>query len=406
MRNESIFIIGASTTRFGELWNSSPRELAKEAFTNALSQSGVGVSNIEALYVGNMLGGMLGHQENIGSFYAEELSLSPVPAFRLEAACASGGVALHNAINSIKAGLYKTVAILGIEKMTDAGGDLVASALMAAGSDEERGSGITFPGLYALMAQAYMQQYKIKEEDLAEVSVKNHYHGSFNHKAQFRFQVSIADVMKSSRIADPLKLLDCSPVTDGAACLVITRDESIIPKNSVSIIASEVGTDTLALHKRSSFTSLRSAKEAAKQAYAKAGVKATDVDVAEVHDCFSIAELIALEDLEFSEVGRAAVDVKKGKFTRGKGKTIVNPSGGLKACGHPVGATGIKQAVEIYEQLMGTAGDKQSVKNAKIGLAHNVGGSGAIATVHIFKKSKMQSAKIKTKFKVQNLQYF
>lgn len=383
----NITIIGAATTRFGELWNSSPRELAKEAFTNAMVQSGIDSSKIEALYVGNMLGGMLGHQENIGSFYAEELGLSPIPAFRLEAACASGGVALHNAINSIKAGLYQTVAVLGIEKMTDAGGDLVASALMAAGSDEERGSGITFPGLYALMAQAYMQQYKIKEEDLAEVSVKNHYHGSFNKKAQFKFQITVADVMKSSKIADPLKLLDCSPVTDGAACLIISNDEKLFKKSGVSIVASEVGTDTLSLQKRNSFTSLGAAKVAASRAYKKAGIKASDVDVAEVHDCFSIAELIALEDLGFSEVGRAAQDIKKGKFTRGNGKIVVNPSGGLKACGHPVGATGVKQAVEIYEQLMGTAGDKQSVKNAKIGLAHNVGGSGAVATIHIFRKT-------------------
>lgn len=382
----NINIIGAATTKFGELWTSSPRELAKEAFNGALSHSGIAASKIEALYVGNMLGGLLGNQENIGSFYAEELDLDPIPAFRLEAACASGGVALHNAINSIKAGVYTTVAVLGIEKMTDAGGDLVASALMAAGSDEERGSGITFAGLYAMMAQAYMAKYKISEEDLAEVAVKNHFHGSHNNKAQFRFPVSVADVMKSSKIADPLKLLDCSPVTDGGACIIITSDQSLLPKNGVSIVASEVGTDTLSLHKRSSFTSLRAVKEAAKRAYLKAAIKPADVDVAEVHDCFSIAELIALEDLGFSEVGKAAIDVKKGKFTRGKGKQIINPSGGLKACGHPVGATGVKQAVEIYEQLMGTAGDKQSVKDATIGLTHNVGGSGAVATVHIFKK--------------------
>lgn len=382
----NISIIGASTTKFGELWTSSPREIAKEAFNGALSQSGLAGSKIEALYVGNMLGGLLGNQENIGSFYAEELGLDPIPAFRLEAACASGGVALHNAINSIKAGVYTTVAVLGIEKMTDAGGDLVASALMAAGSDEERGSGITFAGLYAMMAQAYMAKYKISEQDLAEVAVKNHYHGSHNHKAQFRFPVTVADVMKSSQIADPLKLLDCSPVTDGGACIIITSDESLLPKNGVTIVASEVGTDTLALHKRSSFTSLRAAREAAVRAYAKSGIKASDVDVAEVHDCFSIAELMAIEDLGFSGVGKAVIDLKKGKFTRGKGKQIINPSGGLKACGHPVGATGVKQAVEIYEQLMGTAGDKQSVKDAKIGLTHNVGGSGAVATVHIFRK--------------------
>jgi acetyl-CoA C-acetyltransferase len=339
---------------------------------------------IDALYVGNMLGGILGNQENLGSFYGEELGLNPIPAFRLEGACASGGLALNSAVNSILAGVYETVAVLGIEKMTDAGGDLVASALMAAGSDEERQSGLTFPGLYALMAKAYFEKYDIGEKDLAAVSVKNHFHGSFNLKAQFRFQITETDVLKSARIADPLKLLDCSPVTDGAACVILSSNEDLAGKNAVRVAASEVGTDTLSLSKRKSFTSINGALVASKRAFKKAGIRPDDLSVAEVHDCFSIAEVVALEDLGLSEKGKGAHDIKKGKYTRGKGKTVVNPSGGLKACGHPVGATGVKQAVEIFEQLTGTAGEKQAVKKGRYGLSHNIGGSGAVAAIHIF----------------------
>lgn len=384
--SSNVYILGGGTTKFGELWNSSPRELAREAFSHSLDVSGVEKNQIEALFVGNMLGGILGNQENLGAFYADELALTPVPAFRLEGACASGGLALHNAYNAVRAGIYETVAVLGIEKMTDAGGDLVASALMAAGSDEERQSGITFPGLYALIAQAYMDQYKISEEDLAEVAVKNHFHATHNKKAQFRFPITVEDVMESARIADPLKLLDCSPVTDGAACIIISSNKNSLKKHGVTLLASEVGTDTLSLSKRGTFTSLLAAKSASDRAYKKAGIKPSDIDVAEVHDCFTIAEIVALEDLGFSKVGQSVSEIKAGKYTRGTGSCIVNPSGGLKACGHPVGATGVKQAVELFEQLTNTALEKQSVKDAEYALSHNVGGSGAVATVHIFRK--------------------
>lgn len=379
-----IDILGVHATKFGELWNISPRTLAKEAMENALKASGLKASKIDALFVGNMLSGILGNQANLGSLLAEELGVQ-IPAFRMEGACASGGLALHNAINSLKAGQYRTVLALGIEKMTDHSPEEITSALMAAGSDEERMAGATFPGVYALMAQAYMQKYKVTEEELAAISVKNHYHGSLNPKAQFQLPITVGDVMKSSKIADPLKLLDCSPISDGAAAVVITS-ENTIPKNKkpISIVASEVATDTLSLHDRKTFTSLSAVVEASAKAYKKAGIKAQDVDVAEIHDCFSISEAIATEDLGFSEKGQGAKDIVKGKRTLFKGNIITNPSGGLKACGHPVGATGIKQIVELTEQLRGMAGKRQ-VKGAKIGLAHNVGGSGTIAVIHILK---------------------
>lgn len=379
-----ISILGAATTKFGELWNVSPRTLAKEVMINVLKDCGLKASQIDALFVGNMLSGILGNQANLGSLLVEELGVA-IPAFRIEGACASGGLALHNAINSLLAGQYKTVLVLGIEKMTDHSQDEITNALMAAGSDEERMAGATFPGLYALMAQAYMQKYKTTEEDLAAVSVKNHYHGTLNPKAQFQFEVTIADIMKSSKIADPLKLLDCSPISDGAAAIVITSQEtSKKVRNKVYIVASEVATDTLALHARESLISLKAVVEAARSAYKKAGIKPKEVDVAEIHDCFSISEAIAAEDLGFSERGEATKDIGKGKRTLFKGDIIHNPSGGLKACGHPVGATGIKQIVEITEQLREEAGKRQ-VEKAKIGLTHNVGGSGAVAAIHILR---------------------
>ncbi len=378
-----INILGTATTKFGELWDVSPRELAREAMADALKASGLKPSQVDALFVGNMLSGILGNQTNLASLIVEELGVQ-VPAFRIEGACASGGLALHNAINSLNAGKYKTVLVMGLEKMTDHSQDEITSALSAAGSDEERMAGATFPGIYALMAQAYMQEYNVDEETLAAVSVKNHYHGSFNPKAQFQSLITVADVMKSPKIADPLKLLDCSPVSDGASAVVITSDISLKAKKPVSIIASEVATDTLALYNRKSFTSLSAVVNASQKAYLATGLKPTDIDVAEIHDCFSISEAIAVEDLGFSKKGEGARDIAKGKMTLFKGEIICNPSGGLKACGHPVGATGIKQIVEITEQLRGTAGKRQ-VKGAKIGLTHNVGGSGAVAAIHILK---------------------
>jgi acetyl-CoA C-acetyltransferase len=377
-----INILGTATTKFGELWDVSPREMAKEAMFGALKSSNLKASQIDALFVGNMLSGILGNQTNLASLIAEELGVPQIPSFRIEGACASGGLALHNGINSLQAGRYKTVLVLGLEKMTDHSQDEITSALSAAGSDEERMAGATFPGIYALMAQAYMQEYKVSEEMLASVSVKNHYHGSLNPKAQFQSQITIEDVMKSPRVADPLKLLDCSPVSDGASAVVISSDSLFKSEKPVSIVASEVATDTLGLYNRKSFTSLLAVITASQKAYKAAGIKSSDIDVAEIHDCFSISEAIAVEDLGFAKKGQGARDIADGKMTLFKGKIITNSSGGLKACGHPVGATGIKQIVEITEQLRNVAGKRQ-VQGAKIGLTHNVGGSGAVAAIHI-----------------------
>lgn len=374
-----IYIAGAATTKFGELWGISPRTLAGEAVGGALKDAEISVSDVQALFVGNMLSGMLGGQEHLGAFFAEELGFA-VPAFKIEGACASGALALHNAINSVLSGQYETVCVLGVEKMTDHKPEDVATALMGAGSEAERLSGATFPGLYALLARVHMQEFGTKEEEMAAVAVKNHYHASLNPNAQFTNVLTIEKVMHSSRVADPLKLLDCSPISDGASAVIITSQKSKVKSQKrVQIAASVVATDTLGLAERKSLTELKATREAAQKAYTQAGISPSDIDIAEVHDCFTIAEILAMEDLGFYKKGEAARAVGK------TGKLVINPSGGLKGCGHPVGATGIKQVVELVDQLRGRTGKRQ-VEGANVGLAHNVGGSGATAVVHILKK--------------------
>jgi acetyl-CoA C-acetyltransferase len=381
----NIFVLGAATTKFGELWGTSPRTLAHEAAESALTDAGLAKSDIQALFVGNMLSGMLGGQEHLGAFFADELGF-PVPAFKIEGACASGGLALHNAIASVLSGMYDTVMVLGVEKMTDHKPEDVAAALMGAGSQEERLSGITFPGLYAVLARMHMQKFNTTEAEMAAVAVKNHFHAGLNPNAQFKNLLTIDDVMKSSRIADPLKLYDCSPISDGAAAVIISSKN--VKKNKIiQIAASSVATDTLGLAQRQSLIELAATRKAAVKAYAMAGIAPREIDVAEVHDCFTIAEILAMEDLGFYAKGAAAAKIAKGETTLGKSRhLVVNTSGGLKGCGHPVGATGIKQIVEIVDQLLDRAGKRQ-VAGVKIGLAHNVGGSGATAVVHILKRA-------------------
>ena len=373
-----ISVIGVATTQFGELWGVSPRTLAQDAVSRAIYDAKISQSQIQGLFVGNMLSGILGGQEHLGAFFADELHIL-VPAFKIEGACASGGLAMHAAVNALMSGQYETVLVLGVEKMTDHKPEDVATALMGAGSDEERLAGLTFPGLYAMLSRVHMEKYGTTLEQLAHVAVKNHYHASLNPNAQFHNTITVEQVLKSTCIADPLRLLDCSPISDGAAAVILTTKLN----KDVQIVASTVGTDSLGLSRRKSLTSLQATKDAADRAYTLAKVKPSDIDVAEVHDCFTIAEILAMEDLGFFTKGKAAAAIERGETRLGTSEhLVVNPSGGLKGCGHPVGATGVKQIVELVEQLRGTAGARQ-VKNAKIGLAQNVGGSGATAVVHI-----------------------
>lgn len=379
----NIKVAGIGMTDFGELWNMSPRRLSRQAVSQALRDAGLEGKDIEALFVGNMLSGMLGGQEHTGALFAEELGLS-VPSMKVEGACSSGGLAVHAAVLSILSGQYETVLVLGIEKMTDHKPESVATALMGAGSSEERRSGATFPGLYAMLARAHMDAFGTTEEEMAAVSVKNHFHASFHPHAHFHKEITVAQVMKSAKIADPLKLLDCSPVSDGAAAIILSKKD--IGRRAVNIVASKVATDTLGLSARASLTELKASREASSSALKQAGISIRDVQVAEVHDCFSIAEILAVEDIGIFEKGRAGKAIADGETTVGSKKTtVVNPSGGLKGCGHPVGATGVKQIVEITEQLRGEA-KKRQVDDVRYGLTHNVGGSGATCVVHVLER--------------------
>ncbi len=378
-----VKILGGSTTKFGELWSQPIEALAREAVTAAVADAGIEISQVEALYVGNMLSGILGGQEHLGVCLAEASQISGA-AMKVEGACASGGLALSAAVHSIISGQYKTVVVLGVEKMTDYKPEAVAAALMGAGSDTERQAGATFPGLYAMLARIHMATFGTTREQLAAVTVKNHYHASLNPKAQFKNVLTAEQILNSSKVADPLTLLDCSPISDGASALILTADEAV--DGDVVIRASTIATDTLGLAERQELTGLKAARTAAAKAYAMAGVTPADITIAEVHDCFSIAEVLALEDLGFFEKGAAAPAIARGDVTLGSQKKfVVNTSGGLKGCGHPVGATGIKQVVELFDQLKGRAGARQ-VTGARFGLAQNVGGTGATAVVHILEK--------------------
>jgi len=382
-----VVIAGAGMTKFGELWDKSFRELIAEAAIKALADAELSGEQIGAIYGGCMASGRFIGQEHIGALIADQLGLNPIPSTRCEAACASGGVALRSGYLAIKSGEHDLVAVGGIEKMTEVSTEEASFALGGAGDQEtELFHGATFPSLYALMARRHMHEFGTTEEQMALVSVKNHSNAAKNPNAQFPREVSLEQVMKSGYVAEPIKVLDCSPITDGAAAVILCSKKKAeeLGLKGVEISASEQGSDTLALTGRKSLTELNATKQASSLAYEKAGVKPEEIDFAEVHDCFTIAEILAIEDLGFFKKGEGGKATEQGK-TALSGKIPVNPSGGLKGKGHPVGATGVAQAVESYNQLLGRAEERQ-VKNAKIGLAHNIGGSGATAVVSIFRK--------------------
>ena len=379
-----ISLIGYHTTQFGELWDKSLFDLVEEAITGVFKQTKLVNKQIDAVFFGNMLAGVLENNLHSTSKIAEILKVN-IPIFRAEAACASGGAAFNLAKTYLEANSDKNVLVVGAEKMTDYSPEETIAALSAAASGEEQEAGLTFPGLYALMANFYLEKYHYTEENLAYVSVKNHYHGSLNSKAHFRKKISLDDVLKSAYVSYPLKVLDSSPISDGASAVVLTNDQDMIKKqkHSVLILASEVATDTISLKERKNLDEILATKIAAELAFKKAKISRRDIDVAEVHDCFSIAEILAMEDLGFWKKGTGGKRIREWGTMYGKGGSlIVNTSGGLKAAGHPVGATGIKQIGEIFLQLTKQA-EKRQVKNVKYGLAHNVGGSGGTVVVTI-----------------------
>jgi len=379
----AVAVIGVGMTKWGELWEKSLRTIFTE--TALLAIDDAGVERIDSMVVGCMSSGLFVGQEHLASLLSDELGRNPVPAARVESACSSGGLALRQGFIEVASGISDIVLVGGVEKMTDVTGCEATYALGTAADQEYEGyHGLTFPGLYAMMAVAHMHKYGTTREQLARVAVKNHENGSKNPLAQFPFKVSVEAVLNSVLVADPLRILDCSPITDGAAAVVLCPLDMArkMKKPAVWIAGSGQATDTIALSSRKDIAWLESTRLAAEKALAMAGRKVEDMNLFEVHDCFTIAEVMVTEALGLVPRGRGGPAVEEG-LTALSGKFPVNPSGGLKAKGHPVGATGVAQAVEVVKQLRGEAGARQ-IKGARLGLTQNMGGTGGSSVVHVF----------------------
>lgn len=409
-----VAIVGAGMSRFGAFPGQSTRDLFVTAFQEmrASVDKGFDPQDIEALYIGNYSSDLFERQGHTAPIMADWVGLISRPATRIEDACASSGVALREGVLAVASGLYDVVLVGGIEKMTDLPTERVTDTLATAGDTlYEIPAGFTFPGFYAAMATAYMDRYGATPETFMRVGIKNHDNGALNDKAQFG--ASIAQIMDSKRararqkgyplpewademdflhddranpmIAWPMRLYDCSPISDGAAALLLVGEE-VAPSFSdapLYVIGSGQASDA-ALHDRAELTTLRAARLAGRQACDMAGVAPADIQVAEVHDCFTIAEILAIEDLGFFPPGEGWRAAEEGKTVR-TGPRPVNTSGGLKSKGHPVGASGAGQIIEVWKQLRGEAGARQ-VPGAGLALAHNVGGTGQSCVVHILER--------------------
>ncbi|BCJ86245.1 thiolase domain-containing protein [Effusibacillus dendaii] len=378
MRNVSV--TGLGMTRFGK-HESSLKSLALAACREALLDAGR--PKVDAIYVGNFLGGQLAGQEIMGSILARELGLGSIPAAKTEGACASGGIAFRQAYQMVAAGIYNTVLVVGVEKMTHAPTSLVTQAINSAmDNDSNEGvSGLTFPGFFGVVANRYMYEYGAGKEHLAMVALKNREYAMNNPKAQFRKETTLEEIMQAHPVTAPLGLFHCSPITDGAAAVVITAGDQ-----GIKVIASGQASGPPLMQDIPDLLSIGAIRESARQAYERAGLGPDDIDVVELHDCFAMTEILAIEDLGFFEKGSGWKAIENG-LTKHGGKVPVNTSGGLLSRGHPIGATGVSQIVQIVSQLRGTSVNQ--VERARIGLAQNLGGTGAYSIVHIFEGKGM-----------------
>lgn len=368
-----ISIIGNYISEFGELWQQSLLDLAADAVIGVLENAQLDPADIDAVFVSNKAGGEFAAQRHLNAWVSQQFAHRP-PAMRVEGACASGALAVLAAEYALLAGQYQTVMVVGVEKMTDvSAADSTRILATAANAETEYGS--TFPGLYALLAQAHMQQFGTTRQDLSAVAVKNHAQAMNTPWAQFHKRFSLEQVSQSQLVADPLRILDCSPLSDGAAAVILTTKTD---RKAPRITGFGHAQDTLDLAGRASLTQLEATTKAAAAAFSKAQLTPSQIQAAEVHDCFTIAEILATEDLGFVEKGQGGVTATRRLESESfqiEGQPLVNPSGGLKACGHPVGATGVKQIAFLANKI-----EKKEYKNC---LAHNVGGSGATAVVHV-----------------------
>ncbi len=381
---EKVCVIGAGSTKYGKL-EDSISDITIQASVGAIESAGIEPKEIKAGYISNVFG-VADKQVHLGPVVMSNLGISERPSLSIESACGSGSVSFREAFANVAAGFYDAVLVTGVEKVTHTGTEWTTTYFSYCSDFFYEGqAGASFPGLFASMARAYLTEFKATEEDLARVAVKNHENGLLNPKAHLRKKITVDDVMSSAVVASPLKLYDCCPFSDGASSVILCNEKFAKDhtKDYVQVIGSGRGGSPAALQGREHLTTIPSTRIAAEAAYKMAGISPKDVDFAEVHDCFTIAEVVDSEDLGFFEKGRGVEAVREGQTSR-KGEIPINPSGGLKSKGHPIGATGVGQVAEVFEQLTGKAGDR-TINDAKIGLTQNFGATGASCAVHIFK---------------------
>jgi len=381
-------IVSGAQTKFGNLEGITLREMFAEAVDKATVDVDIPKKDVQAVFVGTFVPEMLVHQGHTAPLLVDYAGLRGLPATRHEAACASGATALRSAIMAIESDIYDTVLVAAAEKMTSVSTNQATEALAAAADDEfESSMGLTFPGVFAIAAVAHMQKFGTTEEDMARVAVKAHKNAATNPLAQFQKEITMEKAMTPRFIAWPLKLFDCSPISDGAAAMVLTSKEKAkeYTDTPVSVVGTGQASASMNLCDRTELTSFEASVAASRAAYKMAGLGPEDMDFAVVHDCFTIAEIIASEDIGFFEPGEGAKAVRDG-VTALDGDRPINPMGGLKAVGHPVGATGVKQAVVVYRELIGDAGANQVAKH-DTGIMHNFGGTGASCVVSIFRRA-------------------
>ncbi|MFO7792704.1 MAG: thiolase domain-containing protein [Candidatus Saliniplasma sp.] len=382
-----VAIIGIGETKIGELWDKSLRELGIEAGLKAIRDAGVSGDEVDMLYVGNMSAGKLINQEHVAPMIADYAGLDDVPAIRIESGGASGGMALGEGYMAVASGLDDIVVVGGAEKMTDVD-DEEAKKILSSTADQEWETvcGATFDSLHAMIARYHMDRYGTTKEQLADVIVKNHSNASKNPNAQYPRELPKKFVLNAPMVSEPLGMFDCAPLSDGGGAVVLCPVDHVESYDGEPVIISGIGhgADHIAVHDRREIGSMKATRMAAEKAYSNAGIKPEDIDFAEVHDNYSISEIMAIEDLGFFKKGEGGPATEEGR-TSLNSEISINTSGGLKAKGQPVGAVGINQAVEAVIQLRGDAGERQ-VKEARYGLTHNVGGTGASSVVHIFER--------------------
>jgi len=378
-----VAVVGVGVTKFGKHDRTSA-ELFAEAAVEALADADLSPGAVQALYYGNVVGSETEHQLHTGPQAASVLGIPTVPTTRMETACASSHAAFRHAVMEIASGVSEVVLVGGAERVLNvATEDSTEYFAYASDARWEQSLGLTFPGVFALIARAHMARWGTTEEQMAAVAVKNHRHGVLNPKAQFRKEITVEQVLRSPLVADPLKLYDCCPFTDGGAALVLASEEvARTRRRPVWVLASAAASDAMLIHDKRDLARVPATERAAAAAYRQAGLGPEAVDVVELHDCFTIAEIVATEGLGLFEPGMGGVAAERGWTSLG-GKIPVNPSGGLKAKGHPIGATGAAQIAEVVTQLRGEAGPRQ-VDGARTGLTHTLGGNTATVLVSLF----------------------